>query len=197
MSTIIAGLFGNIGDAEAAVARLEHTGVSPTHLATFAVGPPGQHDRYPIGGDSDKSAGAKDAHVGSVKGAVAGGVAGVVAGAVATPLIGPMALPLAAGVGAYTGSLVGALNGTDENPKREQEYLRTAGMMVAVNASLSDVAVETIARLMKEAGAVEVEDSEGTWANGTWADFDPLRPPHRIDEPPPVPTPRASPPAAI
>lgn len=196
MSTIIAGLFGSLGDAEAAVARLEHAGVLPTHLTTFVVNSPGQHDRHPLGGDRDKSPGAKHAHKGSVKGAVAGGVAGAVAGVAATPLVGPLAIPVAASVGAYTGSLVGALNGTDDNPQREQEYLRTAGTMIAVNASLSDVAVETIARVMKEAGAVEVEDAEGTWANGTWSDFDPLRPPHRVDEPPPMPTPRASPPPA-
>ena len=66
--------------------------------------------------------------------------------------------------------------------------------MIAVNATSSDVARETIARILKENGAVEVEDAEGTWANGTWADFDPLRPPHRVDEPPPIPSRAPSPP---
>ena len=196
MSTIIAGLFGNLADAEAAVARLEHAGVAPEHLSTFVINSPGQHDRFPIGGDQDKSPGAKQAHEGSVKGAVAGGVAGAIAGAVAIPLVGPLAVPLAAGVGAYTGSLVGALNGTSAGPTREDEYLRTAGTMIAVNASLSDVASETIARILKENNAVEVEDAEGAWANGTWVDFDALRPPHRVDEPPPIPSPAASAPPA-
>jgi hypothetical protein len=196
MSTIIAGLFGNLADAEGAVARLEHAGVAPEHLTTFVVNPPGQHGTYPIGGDRDESPGAKHADGGSAKGAVAGGVAGAIAGAIAIPVVGPLAVPVAAGVGAYTGSLVGALNGTSDGPKREQEVLRTAGTMIAVNASLSDVAAETIARIMKESNAVEVEDAEGTWAGGTWTDFNPLSIPHRVDEPPPVPSPRASAPPA-
>ena len=196
MSTIIAGLFGNLADAEAAVARLEHAGVAAEHLTTFVVNSPGQHDTYPIGGDRDESPGARHADGGSAKGMVAGGVVGAIAGAAAIPVVGPLAVPVAAGVGAYTGSLVGALKGTSDGPKREQEYLRTAGTMIAVNASLSDVAVETIARIMKESNAVEVEDAEGTWTNGTWADFNPLSIPHRVDEPPPVPAPRASAPPA-
>ena len=129
MSTLIAGLFGTLADAEAAVARLEHAGVAPAHLSTFR-------------------------------------------------------------------SLVGAPQGTGDGPKREDEYLRTAGTMIAVNASLSDVASETIARILKQNNAVEVEDAEGAWANGTWVDFDPLRPPHRVDEPPPIPSAKASAPPA-
>lgn len=192
MTTIIAGLFPTLGKAEGAVARLEHGGVAPEHLSTFVVNSPGQHDRHPLGGDRDESPGARGADRGATKGAIAGGVAGAIAGVAAMPAVGPMAVPLAAGVGAYTGSLVGALNATDDGPKRETEYLRSAGTMVAVDAAASDVASETIARILKEAGAVEVEEAEGTWANGTWADFDPLTPPHRIDQPPPVPTSRSS-----
>jgi hypothetical protein len=196
MSTIIAGLFGNLADAEGAVAKLEHAGVAAEHLTSFVVNSPGQHGTYPIGGDRHQSPGAKHAEGGSVKGAVAGGVAGAIAGAAAVPVVGPLAVPVAASVGAYTGSLVGALNGTEDGPKREQEYLRTAGTMVAVNASVSDVASETIARIMKECNAVEVEHAEGTWADGTWSDFNPLSVPHRVDEPPPVPATRTSPPPA-
>ena len=196
MSTIIAGLFGSLADAEGAIARLEHAGVASAHLTTFALNPPGQHGTYPIGGDRDESPGAKQADAGAAKGVVAGGVMGAIAGVVAIPFVGPLAVPVAAGVGAYTGSLVGALNGTNDNPGRVDEYLRTAGTMVAVNASASDVASETIARILKENNAVEVEDAEGAWANGTWTDFDPLRPPHRVDQPPPVPSPRAPAPPA-
>ena len=63
--------------------------------------------------------------------------------------------------------------------------INSPGTMVAVNASASDVAAETIARTLKESGAVEVERAEGEWNGGTWSDFDPLRPPQRIDTPAP------------
>jgi hypothetical protein len=121
---------------------------------------------------------------------------GAIAGAVAFPVVGPLAIPVIAGVGAYTGSLVGALSGTSDGPKREEEILRSAGTMIAVNASQSDVAAETIARILKENNAIEVEDAQGTWADGTWTDFNPLSVPHRVDQPPPVPSPRASAPPA-
>ena len=183
-------------DREKAISRLQHAGVAPGDITTFAINSPGQHDRYPIGGDRDESPGARHADDGATKGAVVGGVVGAVAGAAAALAAGPVAIPVVAGVGAYTGSLVGALNATDDRPKREQEHLRTAGTMVAVNASSSDVAVETIARILKESGAVEVERAEGQWANGSWADFDPLRPPQRVDVPPPVPGSRTSAPPA-
>ncbi len=196
MSTIIAGLYGHLAPAEEAISHLQHAGVSPTDITMFALNSPGQHDRYPIGGDSDESPGARQADSGATAGAVLGGVAGIAAGAVAAAAVGPLAIPLVAGVGAYTGSLVGGLNATDDGPIREEEYLRTAGTMVAVNASSSDVAVETIARILKESGALEVERAEGQWANGAWSDFDPLRPPQRVDVPPPVPGSRTSAPPA-
>jgi len=196
MSAIIAGRFDQQEQVEKAISALTDAGFPSDRISSFYLNPAGQHDIYPIGGDRDESPGARHADGGSAKGMVAGGVAGAIAGAVAIPVVGPLAVPVAAGVGAYTGSLVGALSGTSDGPKREQEYLRTAGTMIAVNASLSDVATETIARIMKENNAVEVEDAEGTWAAGTWSDFDPLSIPHRMDEPPPVPSPRASPPPA-
>lgn len=80
----------------------------------------------------------------------------------------------------------------DDWPKRAQEYVRAAGTMVAVNASASEVAAETIASILKESGAVEVERAAGEWNGGTWSDFDALRPPQRIDIPPPIPSSRAS-----
>jgi len=94
----------------------------------------------------------------------------------------PIALPLAAGVGAYSG----ALSGTDEHPEREEEVLRAAGTMIAVNATSSEVAIATIARVMMECGPEEVERAEGSWNYGVWSDFDPLSIPQRIDMPPPI-----------
>ncbi|QJR09189.1 hypothetical protein DSM104443_00225 [Usitatibacter rugosus] len=187
MSTIIAGLFDTGPRAADAKERLRQAGVQETDMCEFVVNPPGQHDQYPIGGDRNESPGARGADGSAATGAVVGGAVGIAAGAAAAIAVGPIAIPLAAGVGAYTGSLLGALNGTDENPKREHEVLRTAGTMIAVNASSSDVNTATIARVMMECGAEEVERADGSWNYGVWSDFDPLSIPQRVDMPPPIP----------
>ena len=187
MSTIIAGLFDTGPRAADAKERLRQAGVHETDMCEFVVNPPGQHDQYPIGGDRNESPGARGADGSAATGAVVGGAVGLAAGAAAAVAVGPIAIPLAAGVGAYTGSLVGALRGTNEHPKREDEVLRTAGTMIAVNATSSDVTIATIARVMMECGADEVERAEGSWNYGVWSDFDPLSIPQRVDMPPPIP----------
>lgn len=190
MSTIIAGLFDTGPRAADAKERLRQAGVAEADICEFVVNPPGQHDQYPIGGDRDESPGARGADGTAATGAVVGGAVGVAAGAAAALVAGPIAIPIGAGVGAYTGSLIGALNGTSDGPERDDEVLRTAGTMVAVNASSSEVAIATIARVMMECGAAEVERAEGSWNYGVWSDFDPLSIPQRVDTPPPVPTSR-------
>ena len=187
MSTIIAGLFDTGPRAADTRERLRQAGVQETDMCEFVLNSPGQHDTYPIGGDRDESPGARGADRGAGTGAMVGGAVGVTAGAAAALVAGPIAIPLAAGVGAYTGSLLGALGGTDSGPERDQEYLRTAGTMVAVNASSSEVPTATIARVMMECGAAEVERAEGAWNYGVWSDFDPLSIPQRVDVPPPIP----------
>lgn len=192
MSTIIAGLFDTRARADEALERLHRAGVGNFEISVFALNAPGQHAQHPIGGDRDESPGAEHADEGATKGVAIGGAVGLAAGAAAVPFVGPIAIPIVAGAGAYVGSLVGALNEMGDGPKREEEFVRSAGTMVAVNASASDVAAETIARTLKESGAVEVERAAGEWNGGTWSDFDPLRAPQRIDVPPPVPSSTAS-----
>ncbi|QJR13446.1 hypothetical protein [Usitatibacter palustris] len=175
MSTIIAGRFENRDQADAAVMRLRDAGVDEQELSVLAVNPPGQHDQYPIGGDRDESPGAKTADSGAAKGAAVGGAVGLAVGAATIPVLGPLGPIAGAGVGAYTGSLVGALNGMDSNPKAPQT--RQAGTLVAVNASVTDVEEDAIARILHETGADPVERANGNWDGGNWSDFDPLRPP--------------------
>lgn len=178
MSTIIAGRFDNQKQADTAVALLRDAGVGEYEVSILALNPPGQHDRYPIGGDRDESPGAKKADGGAAKGAAIGGVVGLAVGAVATPVLGPIAPAAGAGVGAYTGSLVGALGSMDDGPRPDQ--VRRAGTLVAVNASSTDVPQDRISRVLHEAGADPVERADGTWDQGRWADFDPLKPPRKI-----------------
>lgn len=168
MSTIIAGEFETREQADGAMEALLAAGVGKDDYCVFAVGPPGQHDQYPIGGDRDESPGATHADGGSAKGAAVGGAVGLAVGAVG----GPVGAALGAGVGAYTGSLVGALGSMDSVPVTGS--VRKAGVLVAVNAGRGKVPADQLARLLQTAGAHPVERTEGRWSMGNWDDFDPV-----------------------
>src|SRR5258708_34435515 len=88
MSKIIAGGFETLDGANAALQRLTEAGVAKKYLCTYRVNPPGMHGTYPLGGDRDKSPGAKHTEDGAAKGE-AGGAAGwraPTAGGVSGPL---------------------------------------------------------------------------------------------------------------
>jgi|SRR5687768_6547056 len=178
MTTIIAGGFQTHDKANAAYLRLQEAGVPLEYVCSFRVNPPGEHDDTPIGGDRDESPGAKNADSGAVKGAAVGAVAGAAAGAVASPLLGPVAIAGGAGVGAYTGALVGALGAMDKRTHRDE--IRPAENLVAVNIDDGNIPAERAVEIFRECGADQIERAEGTWANGEWADFDPVTPPHLI-----------------
>jgi hypothetical protein len=102
-----------------------------------------------------------------------GATAGLAAPVVAVAALG------AAAAGAYGGSLAGAM-GAAVDPGKER--IRHAGMMVAVDAG----AVSTdVVSTLRESGAIDIEEAEGVWAEGTWEDFDPTEPPHLVDGPRP------------
>ncbi len=180
MTTIIAGGFDNIVPAQAAIKRLQDGGVSLDHICTFRVNPPGMHDRTPIGGDHEKSAGARHAEDGASQGATAGAAAGIAMGAVATPFFGPAGMAVGMAAGAYAGSLVGAMKGTGDEVQPGHQDVRPAEVMVAVNAGSGALGTKEIVSLFEECGAWQVESAEGRWEDGVWADFDPVSYPHLI-----------------
>ena len=189
MTHIIAGRFQTSEQAERAVDALTQTtsAIARDRVSVFYVTPPGQHDATPVGGDEQVSPGLEHSEAGAgVAGAAFGvgaGIAGAVIGAtagLATPLVVAAGLGAAA-AGAYSGSLAGAMGASDDAGKH---LIRHAGMMVAVDAG-EDHANHVIATL-RDAGAIDIEQAEGTWAGGTWDDFDPTRPPHLVDGPKPM-----------
>ncbi len=191
MTMIIAGRFQTSEQADHAVEALAARSIARDRISVFYVTPPGQHDATPVGGDEDESPGLEHADRGAAAGAAIGvgaGVAGALIGAtagLAAPLVVVAGLGAAA-AGAYSGSLAGAMSATmDPGAQR----IRHAGMMVAVDAGPSGPAQqyesassEDIATILRSAGAVDIESAEGTWAGGTWDDFDPTRPPRLIDQ---------------
>ncbi|AYR24393.1 hypothetical protein [Herbaspirillum rubrisubalbicans] len=68
MTTIIAARFDLQEDAAQAVTALTEAGFAQRHISRFFVNPAGQHDRFALGGDRDKSPGAQDTDSGAVTG---------------------------------------------------------------------------------------------------------------------------------
>jgi hypothetical protein len=181
MATIIAAGFETYDQTQAALARLAQEGIPAEYVCEFAVNPPGMHDQTAIGGDHDKSEGAQHAHGGATKGLAAGAIVGAVAGVAATPLMGPAGIVAGAGVGAYTGSLVGGMKGgVDREVQPDDTIMRPAETLIAVNAEAAGVGAERIVRLFEECGAWQIEEAQGTWADGEWVDFDPVMPPRLV-----------------
>jgi hypothetical protein len=180
MSTIVAGGFQTLADAEAAVRRLQDSGVHIDNICTFRVNPAGEHHRLAAGGDHDTSPGAHHAHAGAAKGAAIGAAVGLAAGAAATPFLGPAGVAAGVGVGAYTGSLVGSLKEMEHEPSPDHGDVRPAENMVAVELAASGATEESLVRVLEECGAMIVERAEGTWSGNAWADFDPSTRPHVI-----------------
>ena len=180
MATIIAGGFDVYSKTQAALQRLLDAGIAEEYICEFRVNPAGEHDQTPIGGDRMKSPGSQDAEEGAGKGASVGALAGAVAGAALTPLIGPAGIVAGAGVGGYTGSLVGSMNETKKEGHPDHEDVRPAEAMIAVNVDGAGIAAEQVVRLFEECGAHQVEQAEGTWADGEWVDFDPVSRPQLI-----------------
>jgi hypothetical protein len=172
MSTIIAGRYAELAQANHAVESLAESGFPADRIASFFVTPAGQHDMHGQGHDLDDSAGA-----------------GVVVGLAAAPFLGPAGPIAGAAVGAYVGSLHGTLNQLDEGKQDEpgpgddtaepkyEPAPRKSGFVVAVATEGNDARAVDV---LDATGAVEVERASGTIANGKWDDFDPVAPPDLI-----------------
>src|SRR5471030_3202589 len=135
MSLIIAGHFPTKSRADLAVETLLASGIRHDSMCTFALNPPGQHGKFPIGGDHDESKGAAHAGRSAATGAAIGGVVGATAGVAAAAAIGPVAIVGGAAVGAYLGSLAGALDqlGSPQanTLETDEQEIHPAGVLLA------------------------------------------------------------------
>lgn len=189
-TTIIAGRFEQQAAAEDTVGEFERAGFMSGRIASFYVNPRGQHDAYPIGGDHEKSPGAKESGTGTALGAAAGGAVGVAA----APLLGPVGVVTGGLVGAHIGGLVGSMSkmkehgetGGNEEEAENAAPIRRSGMMVAVAVDGHEQEEQAI-NLFRSLGATDIERAEGTIADGDWMDFNPVEPPALIGPPPDQP----------
>ena len=181
MSLIVAARFDTFERAQIAARALFFHGFSENDVNVFFVNPSGQHAAFPIGGDQNADPGASHAHAGAGKGMAVGAAIGAVVGVfVLISLHVPVLFSVvAAGVGAYIGSLAGAMFATRDEPQPEQPpdaTLRTrhSGVLLATRVT-PDKEAEA-ARVLAEAGGMDVEEAAGRWRNGEWVDFNPLSP---------------------
>lgn len=180
MTDIVAGRFEQQSDAQAAVERLLRGGFRRDDVSSFFVNPPGQHARFPVGGDRDVSPGARGAGGAAIAGGIIGGVLGLVFGIAASHVFGSVSVVGGVAAGAYLGVLAGALARLQDRKAairngNDATEVRQSGIMVAAHtptASSHDEAVRTL----RSSGAIDVEDAEGEWHHGRWVDFDPTEP---------------------
>lgn len=179
MSLIVAGRFTTFPAAESAADRLFASGFVEEDVTLFFVNPRGQHARYPIGGDERADPEAAKASAGAGKGTVVGAVIGAIMGVGLFKLMSASALVLviAAGVGAFIGSLIGAMSHMRGGGRVPREMVhhesRESGVLVAVHVSTETQ--QQAARVLSEAGSLEIERATGRWQQGRWADFDPTQ----------------------
>ena len=181
MSHILSGQFDDFEHAELAREELLSSGIASNSMETFMLNAPGQHDRFPVGGDQDADPEAQGGETGAATGAVLGAAAGAAAAVAAVPLVGPLAAGVGLAVGAYTGSLAGAVNtmgddATDNVPDRP------AGVRLVVHDPASALRARII-EIFDRHGAKSIEEADGTWRDGSWADFDPVSVPRWVRRP--------------
>ncbi len=180
MATIIAGRFDEQISVDATIAELRAAGFPAEHISTFYVTPAGQHARYRLGGDHDKSVGAEDTAKGTAAGTTTGGLVGAAIGAISAPLTGPIGAITGGLVGAHVGNLVGALGKMhDDDNASDQPLVRHAGLMVAVSAPTAQC-VQRAVQILQQQGAGELESADGHIVASDWQDFDPASLPQRI-----------------
>ena len=182
MDNIIAGNFEHREQADAAARAL--IGAGAPDVCAFAINAEGQHHGLPLGGDVDADPQAEGGGKGGVTGALIGTAIGAgigIAAAPLAPIVAPAVVLGTAAAGAYTGAMAGAVSnmGGDKPEARDAAPPRPAGVLVAVRAA--DAEREALAtRVLREHGARDVERAQGTWRDGQWADFDPVRRPELV-----------------
>ena len=188
MTSILSGQFDDFEAARAVIDELLTLGMAEDDLEIFALNAPGQHARFPIGGDEDADHNARGGESGAVKGAALGGVAGLALGAAAIPAVGPIAAAAGLAVGAYTGALAGAMKTMGDAPNHAGEIPpRPAGVRVVAHVPTRQHR-ECVLATFEHHQARSIEEASGAWRDASWIDFDPvsvprwIKPPHAPSE---------------
>ena len=199
MATAI-GMFDRSADAERAIDLLTKEGFGKDEIGVMARDDAVQAYLK----DQSATAAAGDAGTDGVGGALLGGLGGLVAGIAAMfiPGIGPalaagafasaLGLPLVgAGVGAAAGGLIGAL--VAANIPEEQAHVYAEGVKrgsILVMVQSSENRVSKAQAIMRDAGAVDVDERRDEWRRAGWDSFNeppatrPRTEPELLERPP-------------
>ena len=177
MATIVAGRFDTFEQAGVVERRLYARHFGTDDVSIFFLNPAGQHARFPIGGDMHADPGARPGGFGALLGLVGGLIVGGGIGVAIyrfgvqwwpIPLIGAL-------VGAYVGALAGALSCMRQRRAQAQAYdARDAGVILA--AHVTEQTADSAMTVLRNAGANDIQHTEGVWEGGEWRDFSPLAP---------------------
>lgn len=195
MARTVAGLFKDIGDAQALTEDLLRAGFPRdgisliTNAQTLEADPGARSSFGEEEINEDKSAGTAAR---AVAGGVLGGTAGVLAAAVALALPG-IGLALAVGpamtilggavAGALGGGMIGALTHVGIPEEHAQIYAEGVRRgLTLVTVSGADAQAERAVRLMHAHGVVDIEEHAGEWRKRGWAGFDVQAPPLSLPE---------------
>ncbi|AJP57590.1 hypothetical protein UC34_12465 [Pandoraea vervacti] len=177
MATIVVGRFDTFEQAGDAARRLYARRFGTDDVSVFFLNPAGQHARFPIGGDMHADPGARPGGFGAILGLVAGLIVGGAIGVTIYRFGMPWwPIPIiAAFVGGYGGALAGALSRMRSRRAKAQTYdARDAGVIVA--ARVTSQTPESAMTVLRNAGANDIQHTEGVWEDGEWRDFSPLAP---------------------
>jgi hypothetical protein len=174
MERIIAGRFKTTDEARFAASLMAQY-IDASDICVFYNSSPSQQEASASVGEAHEDSGAEGSGKSAGITAIIGGVA---AGAICA-LGGPLVAIPAAGVGAYAGSLVGALAGLGNDDKAHAPEHRQAGIMLSIRIASPEIQEKVVATLRAE-GAADIEQAEGEWRDGEWADFDPVATPKLV-----------------
>lgn len=188
MQTVV-GLYDNATDVQRVLDALHGAGI-PNEQISVITRDPGHRSAVQVKDGGGDATGAM-----ALGGAALGGISGLLAGlgalgALAIPGIGPIiavgtlggalaGTAIGAGVGAAAGSLIGAL--ADAGIPQEEaniyaEGVRRGSILVSVNSA--DHFIEKVRQIMRQTGAVNIEDRRRQWQSEGWTSFDPQAQPY-------------------
>lgn len=190
MTKTVVGLFDTREAALHSIQHLTDLGIPRDQLSVLARGETDNDVNTLVDNNSTDSA-ATGATTGAIGGGVLGGALGLLVGigALAIPGVGPVLAvgPLAAalgaagtttlvgaGIGAVSGGLLGALVGAgipEEDASYYAEGLRRGGTLVV--AHVDDTLVGQTYSVLRQQGAIDIDERGGEWRSEGWERFDP------------------------
>jgi hypothetical protein len=173
------GFFNSRSDADNALAALEHEGFSRADISMVAHDPRQADDTPKIGpvhevGEDTETG--RDTAIGGIAGAVAGLILVLIPGIGPLAAVGPIAgLIGGLGIGAAAGGVVGLFKDMGMSHEEAEYYaegIRRGGAMLSIKCDEGDNC-NRIERVMKENGAVDIQDRAREWRESGWKGYDP------------------------